>query len=301
MGSIRSEDEELKNTPICDLFHRVAMDTAGPLPETKSGNKYILVAINHYSKWCEAKAVVDHGAKTTTRFLEDDVICRYGVPKFVLTDNGGEWAAEFDVMCKDYGIQRQRTTPQWPQCNGMAKHLIKTIKHGITILAAAPENVECWDEHLAKVMFGYRCGIQASTNFSPFMILTGRTPRLKADNYLHALTTVIDDDVDAEVVAAQFLQKVKLIASIHESVLLNVEQAQQKQRRTYATRKGKQVFEGMIAEETMVKMKKPGKKKTLIASWEGPYQFIGYADGKENLDFEEGSRVCIIQDADGHQ
>jgi hypothetical protein len=130
MGSIRSEDEELKNIPICDLFHRVAMDTVGPLPETKSRNKYILVAIDHYSKWCEAKAVVDHGAKTTARFLEDDVICWYGVPKFVLTDNGGEWAAEFDVMCKDYGIQHQHTAPQWPQCNGMAEHLIKTIKHG---------------------------------------------------------------------------------------------------------------------------------------------------------------------------
>ncbi len=104
-GSIRSKDEELKSIPICDLFHRVAMDIARPLPETKSGNKYILVAIDHYSKWCEAKAVADHGAKTVARFLEDDIICRYGVPKFVLTNNGGEWAAEFDVMCKDYGIQ----------------------------------------------------------------------------------------------------------------------------------------------------------------------------------------------------
>jgi len=126
------------------------------------------------------------------------------------------------------------------------------------------------------------------------MILTDRTPRLRANNYLHALIVVTDDDVDAEVVSAQFLQKVKLIVSIHESVLLNVEQAQQKQRRTYATKKGKQVFEGLIAEETMVKMKKPGKKRALIASWEGPYQFIGHADGKGNLDFEEGNRVCII-------
>jgi len=50
------------------------------------------------------KAVADHGAKTTARFLEDDIIYRYGVPKFVLTDNGGEWVVEFDLMCKDYGI-----------------------------------------------------------------------------------------------------------------------------------------------------------------------------------------------------
>jgi hypothetical protein len=45
MGSIRSEDEELKSIPVCDLFYRMAMDTAGPLLETKSGNRYILVAM----------------------------------------------------------------------------------------------------------------------------------------------------------------------------------------------------------------------------------------------------------------
>jgi hypothetical protein len=88
-GSIRSGDEQLKNIPVCDLFHRVALDTAGPLPETMSGNKYIQVAIDHYSKWCEAKAVADHGAKTAARFLEDEIICRYGVPKFVLIIMGG--------------------------------------------------------------------------------------------------------------------------------------------------------------------------------------------------------------------
>jgi hypothetical protein len=37
--------------------------------------------------------MANHGAKTIAKFLEDDVICRYGVPKFVLTNNGGEWVA----------------------------------------------------------------------------------------------------------------------------------------------------------------------------------------------------------------
>jgi hypothetical protein len=138
VGNIRSEDEKLKNILVCELFYRVVMDIAGPLLETKSRNKYILVAIDHYSKWCEAKVVADHGAKTTTKFLEDDIMCRYKVPKFMLINNGGEWATKFDVMCKDYGIHHQHTTPQWPQCNGMAKHLIKTIKHGITMFFATP-------------------------------------------------------------------------------------------------------------------------------------------------------------------
>ncbi|CAK9237761.1 unnamed protein product [Sphagnum troendelagicum] len=80
-----------------------------------------------------------------------------------------------------------------------------------------------------------RCGIQASTKFSPFMILTGRSPRLRADNYLSALTNVIDDTTNVEDTAVQLLEKVRLIASIHESVLLNVEQAQKKQKNTKMT------------------------------------------------------------------
>jgi hypothetical protein len=154
MGSVHSEDEEMKSIHVCELFYRITLDIAGPLLETKSGNKYILVVVDHYSKWCKAKAIVDHGAKTAAKFLEDDVICRYGVPKFVLTDNGGEWAAKFDVMCKDYGIQHQHTTPQWPQCNGMAERLIKTIKHGITVLSTTLENIDCWDGNLPRSCLG---------------------------------------------------------------------------------------------------------------------------------------------------
>jgi hypothetical protein len=57
---------------------------------------------------------------------------------------------------------------------------------------------------------------------------------------------MIDDTIDAETVVAQFFQKMKLITSIHENVLLNVEQAKKKQKKTYATRKGKQTFEGLV-------------------------------------------------------
>jgi hypothetical protein len=105
----------------------------------------------------------------------------------------------------------------------MVECLIKTIKHGIIVLSTTIENVDCCDEQLAKVMFGYRCGIQASTKFSPFMIMTRRTPHFRADNYLHSLTAMIDDIVDAETTIEQLFQRMKLISNIHENVLLNVE------------------------------------------------------------------------------
>ncbi len=74
----------------------MALNIVRPLLETCNENKYILVAIDHYFKWCEAKVVVDHDVETIVRFLKDKIICKFGVPKYVFTNYGYEWATKFD-------------------------------------------------------------------------------------------------------------------------------------------------------------------------------------------------------------
>jgi hypothetical protein len=63
-------------------------------------------------------------------------------------------------------------------------------------------------------------------------------------------------------------------------LLENVEQAHKKQCKVYAFKKGLQMFEGFDGKGVKVKMQKPGKKKNLVSSWERPYVFITYKDGK---------------------
>jgi hypothetical protein len=58
------------------------MDIVGLLLKTKSMNKYILFAIDQYSKWCEARVLLDHITIMVVMFLENEVICQYLVPKF---------------------------------------------------------------------------------------------------------------------------------------------------------------------------------------------------------------------------
>lgn len=84
----------------------------GPLPKTKHGNIYVLVIIDHYSKWCKTKAIIYHDApKMATRFLKDEVICNFKVLKFNLIDNGFEWSMEFDQLWKIYSIIHQYIAP----------------------------------------------------------------------------------------------------------------------------------------------------------------------------------------------
>jgi len=190
-GNFSSSIEEMKSNHVCDLFYKVALDTSRPLPETKNGNRYALVAIDHYSKWCEARPIKDHDATITAKFLEKEIICRFSVPRFILTDYEGEWMAEFDLMCKKYGITHQFTTPQWLQCNGMVERMIKTLKNGLSVVSST--DLDNWDIQLPRILFGYKCGVQASTKFFPFMVLIERTPWLTYDNGLFAFTNVEKD------------------------------------------------------------------------------------------------------------
>jgi hypothetical protein len=104
INNIRSDTEELNNIPIWDQFYRVTLNTIRQLPKTNNGNRYIIVVIDHYSKWVEAKVVVEHKMEISAKFLENEIICKFGVPRYVLTNNGGEWADKFDQLCKNYGI-----------------------------------------------------------------------------------------------------------------------------------------------------------------------------------------------------
>jgi hypothetical protein len=78
-GSRQSWIEEMKSILVCDLFYQVVLDIASPLFETKSSNKYVLMAINYYSKWCEIKHASKHTIATVARFFEKEIICRFGV------------------------------------------------------------------------------------------------------------------------------------------------------------------------------------------------------------------------------
>jgi hypothetical protein len=132
LENIRSGIEEMKSILVCDLSYNVALDTTRPLPETKNGNKYALVAIDHYSKWCKIRPVKHHDVVITTRFLEKEIIYIFGVPKFIFIDNGGEWMAQFDLMCKKYGITHQSTMASMQWDGGKNdQHLEKWIVCGV--------------------------------------------------------------------------------------------------------------------------------------------------------------------------
>ena len=110
-------------------MERIAIDVLGPLPMTEAGNKYILIIANYFTKWVEAFPLPNQEAKTVADKLINEVICRFGVPLIIHSDQGRNFeSALFAEVCQLLDIQKTPTTPYHPQSDGMA-WLSGTIAH----------------------------------------------------------------------------------------------------------------------------------------------------------------------------
>jgi IS30 family transposase len=107
----------------------VGMDIMGPLPITKSRKRYIIIAVDHFTKWVELCTIESNDAQSIASFFYEDVICRHGVPEILTTDQGTEFINEFlAILTRTYHLCHIKTTTYHPQGNGQVEHTNKTIK-----------------------------------------------------------------------------------------------------------------------------------------------------------------------------
>ncbi|XP_069145634.1 uncharacterized protein [Solanum lycopersicum] len=64
------------------------MDVIGPIePAASNGHIFILVAIDYFTKWVEAASYRSVTKKVVADFVRNNLICRFGVPESIITDN----------------------------------------------------------------------------------------------------------------------------------------------------------------------------------------------------------------------
>ncbi|XP_019242529.1 PREDICTED: uncharacterized protein LOC109222656, partial [Nicotiana attenuata] len=65
------------------------MDVIGPIePATSNGHRFILVAIDYFTKWVEASSYKSVTKKVVADFVHNNIVCRFGIPQSIITDNG---------------------------------------------------------------------------------------------------------------------------------------------------------------------------------------------------------------------
>ncbi|UYV65370.1 K02A2.6-like, partial [Cordylochernes scorpioides] len=248
-------------------FERIAIDVAGPFPVTEDGNKYLLVAMDYFTKWPEVYAIPNQEAATVARVLVDNLICRFGVPLELHSDQGRNFESEiFRELCQVLGIWKTRTTPLHPQSDGMVERFNKTMVEHLS--KVVEQNQRDWDRRLPLFLMAYRAAIHETTGQTPAKVMFGRELRLPCD-----LEFGTPGGPPVEVTS--YVGELRgVLSETHKLVREKIQLASHRMKTHYDLKANHEGFK----ENDLVWMFNPKRKRglspKLTPMWEGPYKVV---------------------------
>jgi transposase InsO family protein len=173
----------LKTIPITWPFAVWGLDMVGPFRTARGGMTHLLVMVDKFTKWIEAKPIRKLDGSTAVTFLKD-IILRYGYPHSIITDNGSNFAGGvFARFCGEKGIQMDLASVAHPESNGQVEKA-----NGLILAGIRPQLVEpleraagCWIEELPSVLWSLRTTPNRSVGFTPFFLVYGAEAVLPTD------------------------------------------------------------------------------------------------------------------------
>jgi hypothetical protein len=223
--------EPLHPIKIGQPFDRLGMDIVGPLPKTKNGNMYIVVATEYLTKWPEARAIPNAKAVSVVSFFYEDIICCHGCPKEILTDRGTHFVNEMlNSLCDKFGVKHKLSTAYHPQTNGLVERFNRTLCE--TLAKFANENKDDWDQYISSALFAYRVKKHNTTRHEPFYLMYGRNVTLPIE-FLVPTEEKLDNENDLQ---DDLLKRIQLISGkvtkdrLETQDVIYQEQQKQKQR-----------------------------------------------------------------------
>ena len=186
---IRVPPNELHVTSSPWPFAAWGMDVIGPIdPTTSNGHRFILVAIDYFTKWVEATSHKSVTKKVVDDFVKNNIICRFGIPESIITDNGTNLNSDLmRSMCEKFKISHRNSTAYRPQMNGAVEAANKNIKR---ILRKMIDNHKHWQEKLPFALLGYRTTIRTSTGATPYFLVYGTEAVIPAEVEIPSLRII---------------------------------------------------------------------------------------------------------------
>ncbi|RDX72743.1 Retrovirus-related Pol polyprotein, partial [Mucuna pruriens] len=163
-------------------------------PKASNGHRFILVAIDYFTKWVEAASYPNVTKNVVVKFVKRDLICRYGVPSRIITDNGTNLNNKMMiVLCEQFKIHHHRSTPYRPKENGAVEAANKNIKKIIQKMVVTYRD---WHEMLSFALHGYRTTVHISTGATPYSLVYGAEAILPIEVEIPSLWVLMEAELE---------------------------------------------------------------------------------------------------------
>jgi ribonuclease HI len=251
------------------LFDKWGMDLLGPFPPAKGQKKFIIVAIDYFSKYVEAEALSTITDKQVCQFIWRNIITRYGVPRVIITDNGRQFISKHTAeYCNKFNIHIRFSSVSRPQTNGQVESANKEILNGIKKKIEGAKGA--WDEELPGVLWATRTTVKESTGHTPFSLVYGSEAVLPVEIGIPSTRiTFYDHDDNA---AAKRVNLDLLPETRGNALLRSIAQKQRMARQFNRHVKTKTLKEGDYVLRKVEATGKIVEKGKLGANWDGPFK-----------------------------
>ncbi|GKA11737.1 reverse transcriptase domain-containing protein [Tanacetum coccineum] len=131
--------------------------------------KFLIVAMDYFTKWIEEKAVAIISGTQVKKFMWDNIVCHFGLPGEIVSDNGKQFSGDpFKDWCKKLNIIQHFASLKHPQSNGLVERENSSLGEGIK--ARLGEGNKNWLEELPHVLWAHRMMIKSSNDDTPFSL-----------------------------------------------------------------------------------------------------------------------------------
>ena len=108
------------------------MDLLGPFPPASGQHKFLIVAIDYFTKWVETEPLAWIMEENVSKFLWKSIVCHFGLLHIIIIDNGRHFdCREFEEFCAGLNIHQHFTSMAHPRTNGEAEVTNRTILQGL--------------------------------------------------------------------------------------------------------------------------------------------------------------------------
>ncbi|XP_061993662.1 uncharacterized protein LOC133711573 [Rosa rugosa] len=184
-----SPAEELHSLAGPWPFARWGMDIVGLLPTAPGGLKYALLATDYHTKWVEADSYAMITGETVATFTWRNIICRFGIPRYIICDNGTQFNNQkFRAFYTRHGITLRFSSRSYPQGNGQAEITNRTIFDGVKRRLEHKRGK--WSEELQHVLWAYRTTRRKPTDETPYALTNGMEAVISTEIILPTVRTL---------------------------------------------------------------------------------------------------------------
>ena len=173
----------------------IAIDFAGPFQNAKEGGKYLLVSIDHFSGWPDAKCLHKPTTKKVLEFLKQ-YMAQYGVPKKLRTDPGIAFMSEaFKKFCNQFCIEHITQLVRDHKGNAKIERLIRTINERLR----AKKQIKLTKDQsgLSEILYALRIS-KRKDGKSPFEKQLGRESNTVKSNAVSKILDISEQDNSLE-------------------------------------------------------------------------------------------------------